>query len=158
MDFGEASQKWIDILDIFTQAAPVTEGKGMSLLKKMGWNPGEGLGKNKEGSLEPLVLSIKTDKKGLVSEEDDPKKQAAIKELQGKHPVSALMELCSKRKWKPPLYTVVMDVGPPHKKLFLFKVEVNGVEYQPVNPCSNKKQAKAETASLCLQALNVFPK
>ncbi|XP_035209233.1 protein SON-like, partial [Stegodyphus dumicola] len=49
--------------DIFTQAAPVTEGKGMSLLKKMGWNPGEGLGKNKEGSLEPLVLSIKTDKK-----------------------------------------------------------------------------------------------
>lgn len=45
-------------------APPVTEGKGMSLLKKMGWNPGEGLGKNKEGSLEPLLLDIKTDKKG----------------------------------------------------------------------------------------------
>lgn len=37
---------------------------GMALLQKMGWQPGEGLGKNKEGSLEPLRLEIKTDKKG----------------------------------------------------------------------------------------------
>lgn len=146
--------------DILSHAPPVTEGKGMSLLKKMGWNPGEGLGKNKEGSLEPLVLDIKTDKKGLVSEGENSKKGVSsfLKELQGKHPVSALMELCSKRRWKPPLYTCIMDHGPPHKKLFCFKVEVNGVEYQPVNPCSNKKIAKADSAVLCLQALNVLPK
>lgn len=30
----------------------------------MGWNPGEGLGKNKEGSTIPLMLEVKTDKKG----------------------------------------------------------------------------------------------
>jgi hypothetical protein len=37
---------------------------GMALLQKMGWRPGEGLGKNKEGTLEPLKLEIKMDKKG----------------------------------------------------------------------------------------------
>lgn len=42
----------------------------MALLQKMGWKPGEGLGKNKEGTLEPLQLEIKLDKKGLVSDED----------------------------------------------------------------------------------------
>jgi len=36
----------------------------MALLQKMGWRPGEGLGKNKEGTLEPLQLEIKMDKKG----------------------------------------------------------------------------------------------
>lgn len=42
----------------------------MALLQKMGWRPGEGLGKNKEGALEPLQLEVKLDKKGLVSEQD----------------------------------------------------------------------------------------
>jgi len=37
---------------------------GMKLLQKMGWRPGEGLGKNKEGGLEPLNLDVKMDKKG----------------------------------------------------------------------------------------------
>ncbi|GFY53883.1 protein SON [Trichonephila inaurata madagascariensis] len=145
--------------DTFIRAAPVTEGKGMSLLKKMGWNPGEGLGKNKEGSLVPLILDIKMDKKGLVSEGESGKNNmsSSVKELQGKHPVSALMELCSKRKWKPPLYTIMKDIGPPHKKSFLFKVEVNGIEYQPIMPSSNKKIAKADAAIVCLQALKVFP-
>lgn len=42
----------------------------MALLQKMGWRPGEGLGKNKEGTLVPLQLEVKLDKKGLVSEHD----------------------------------------------------------------------------------------
>lgn len=42
----------------------------MALLQKMGWRPGEGLGKNKEGALEPLQLEVKLDKKGLVSDQD----------------------------------------------------------------------------------------
>lgn len=47
---------------------------GMALLQKMGWRPGEGLGKNKEGTLEPLQLEVKLDKRGLVSEQDIGKK------------------------------------------------------------------------------------
>jgi hypothetical protein len=38
----------------------------------MGWKEGEGLGKKKEGVLNPLALDIKTDRKGLVSY-DEPK-------------------------------------------------------------------------------------
>lgn len=40
----------------------------------------------------------------------------------GKHPVSALGELCNKRKWGPPHYDLVHESGPAHKKDFLFKV------------------------------------
>lgn len=46
----------------------------MALLQKMGWRPGEGLGKNKEGTLEPLQLEVKLDKRGLVSDQDIGKK------------------------------------------------------------------------------------
>lgn len=43
---------------------------GMHLLQKMGWRPGEGLGKEKNGSLQPLLLEVKLDKKGLVANEE----------------------------------------------------------------------------------------
>lgn len=43
---------------------------GMHLLKKMGWKPGEGLGKDKSGSLQPLMLEVKLDKKGLLADEE----------------------------------------------------------------------------------------
>ena len=51
-------------------AQPVSGGMGMHLLQKMGWRPGEGLGKNKEGTLEPLKLEVKLDKRGLVTDQD----------------------------------------------------------------------------------------
>lgn len=40
----------------------------------------------------------------------------------GKHPVSALVELCNKRRWGAPQFTVINETGPDHKKNFLFKV------------------------------------
>lgn len=43
---------------------------GMHLLQKMGWRPGEGLGKDKTGSLQPLLLEVKLDKKGLIAVEE----------------------------------------------------------------------------------------
>ena len=42
--------------------------------------------------------------------------------ITGKHPVSALMEICNKRHWPSPQFTVVNETGPDHKKNFLFKV------------------------------------
>ena len=53
---------------------------GELLLKKMGWKPGQGLGKNQDGSLTPLLLDVKMDKKGLVSEDERPggKRQAPV--------------------------------------------------------------------------------
>lgn len=139
------------------KAAPVAEGIGMHLLRKMGWTPGEGLGKNKEGALEPLLPSIKTDKRGLVSELETKHPSApAHQDLGGKHPVSALTELCIKSRWGPPDFTLVGESGPDHKKTFLFKVKVNGIEYQPKEYSANKKHAKARAAMLCLQEKGVI--
>lgn len=45
----------------------VAGGMGMALLQKLGWRPGKGLGKNKEGTVESLQLEIKLDKKSLIS-------------------------------------------------------------------------------------------
>lgn len=39
----------------------------MRLLQKMGWRPGQILGKRGEGSYEPIALNVKTDRRGLVS-------------------------------------------------------------------------------------------
>lgn len=49
---------------------PVSGGMGMHLLQKMGWRPGEGLGKERNGVLQPLLLEVKLDKKGLVANEE----------------------------------------------------------------------------------------
>ncbi|XP_012540131.1 protein SON [Monomorium pharaonis] len=151
--------------DQLVSAQPVTGGMGMALLQKMGWRPGEGLGKNKEGALEPLQLEVKLDKRGLISEQDILQKvgKAAkptaptIKTLEGKHPVSLLGEYCTKKKLGAPVYELCFESGPDHKKNFLFKVKVNGIEYKPSVASSNKKQAKAEAAQICLQTLGLLP-
>ncbi|RUS81116.1 hypothetical protein EGW08_011102, partial [Elysia chlorotica] len=124
-------QAWVKKTQL-SQAAPVTGGIGMFLLQKMGWKHGQGLGKNSEGSKEPLLLDIKVDRKGQASMTQDKSPycrddvRSSLVSVSGlsadKHPVSALMELCNRRKWGPPVFTVVDESGPDHKKNFLFKV------------------------------------
>ena len=124
--------------DQLKTAAPLTEGNiGMLLLLKMGWTPGQGLGKNNEGTVNPIMLDIKTDKKGLVAEEEQVRNlplqlvstapagttgNAKFLSNVGKNPVSILHELCAKKKWGQPLYDLVNEVGPDHRKNFTFKV------------------------------------
>ncbi|XP_078265760.1 SON DNA and RNA binding protein b isoform X2 [Rhinoraja longicauda] len=131
-------QAWIR-KDQFLKAAPLTGGMGAQLMQKMGWREGEGLGKNKNGTVEPITVDFKTDRKG-------------------KHPVSALMEICNKRKWAPPDFLMIRDSGPDHCKHFLFKVLINGTEYKPNLASPNKKHAKASAATTALQALGLVPK
>ncbi|XP_016422171.1 ribonuclease 3-like [Sinocyclocheilus rhinocerous] len=71
----------------------------------------------------------------------------------GKHPVSALMEMCNKKKWPQPEFVMVHHSGPDHRKNFLFKVVVNGCDYQPQTASPNKKHAKAMAATVALQAM-----
>ncbi|RWS13253.1 protein SON-like isoform X1 [Dinothrombium tinctorium] len=138
------------------KAEPIKEGIGMHLLMKMGWKPGEGLGKNKEGLTDPVLPVLKFDTKGLVAESEVvknlPMQLVTISETPVKHPVSMLQEYCSKKKWLVPQYELIQETGPDHKKNFLMKVIVNGVEYQPSVTCPNKKQAKA----LCATKRNFF--
>lgn len=156
------AQAWIK-KDQFLRAAPVTGGMGAVLMRKMGWREGEGLGKNKEGNKEPILVDFKTDRKGLVAVGERAQKRsgnfsAAMKDLSGKHPVSALMEICNKRRWQPPEFLLVHDSGPDHRKHFLFRVLINGSAYQPSFASPNKKHAKATAATVVLQAMGLVPK
>ncbi|KAJ0062380.1 hypothetical protein NL108_011014, partial [Boleophthalmus pectinirostris] len=149
-------QAWLK-KDQFLKAAPVSGGVGEFLMRKMGWRTGEGLGRNREGTVEPIIIDFKVDRKGLVAEGEKPQKQTGglvvTKDLMGKHPVSALIELCTKRKIVQPDFVMVHHSGPDHRKNFLFKVTVGGVDYQPQTASPNKKHAKAMAATVALQAL-----
>ncbi|XP_018603200.1 protein SON isoform X2 [Scleropages formosus] len=148
-------QAWVK-KDQFLKAAPVSGGVGEFLMRKMGWRAGEGLGKYREGTVEPIVIDFKTDRKGLVAEGEKMQKSGSLvvmKDLLGKHPVSALMEICNKKKWAPPEFVMVHHSGPDHRKNFLFKVVVNGTDYQPQTASPNKKHAKAMAATVALQAM-----
>ncbi|XP_015258433.1 PREDICTED: protein SON-like [Cyprinodon variegatus] len=153
-------QAWLK-KDQFLRAAPVSGGVGEFLMRKMGWRTGEGLGRNREGTVEPIVIDFKVDRKGLVAEGEKPQKQTGglvvTKDLMGKHPVSALIELCNKKRIVQPDFVMVNHSGPDHRKSFLFKVTVNGVDYQPQTASPNKKHAKAMAATVALQALGEVP-
>lgn len=144
------------------------EGLGKKLLEKMGWKEGMGLGKNAQGNAEPLVLDFKINREGLSSTEEGTNGPSfmgrkgfaggIVKDLSGKHPVSALMEVCSKRRWGQPEFTLLTDPGPGNNRSFLYKVRVYDTEYQPATPSLNKKTAKAASATVALQALGLVPR
>jgi len=148
----------------FTKAPKVSGGFGEFMLKKMGWSEGEGLGKERNGDVDPLTLDIKMDKRGLVAAEEAMGKRGkgALTmtgiDLSGKHPVTALMELSVRRRWGAPSFVQAFECGPPHKKHYVFKVTVNGETYQPAMACDNKKKAKADAATVALQELGLLPK
>ncbi|RVE75028.1 hypothetical protein OJAV_G00012680 [Oryzias javanicus] len=153
-------QAWLK-KDQFLRAAPVCGGVGEFLMRKMGWRTGEGLGRNREGTVDPIVIDFKVDRKGLVAEGEKPQKQTGglvvTKDMMGKHPVSALIELCNKRRIMQPDFVLVHHSGPDHRKNFLFKVTVNGEDFQPQTASPNKKHAKAMAATVALQALGEVP-
>lgn len=151
--------------DQFRNAAPANTGLGRQLLEKMGWRPGEGLGKDATGNVEPLVLDVKSDRKGLMAEEEMTTKQRNKANAQShvpvdlttKNPISLIMELCAKRRWDPPAFTCE-DSGADHMKLFIWTVVVNGVEYRPMCGSKQKKEGKAVAAQVALQSLGVLPR
>ncbi|XP_013134189.1 PREDICTED: protein SON isoform X2 [Papilio polytes] len=166
-ELASGTQAWAK-KDQLVRAAPVEGGMGMHLLQKMGWTPGQGLGKEGTGTLQPLLLEVKLDTRGLQSKEEVRSRPSkGIKPQRagrrggapliagGKHPVSLLGEYCSKQKLGPPEYSLCFECGPDHKKNFLFKVRVAGVEYQPAVASANKKQAKADAAQLALQNIGI---
>ncbi|CAB1440736.1 unnamed protein product [Pleuronectes platessa] len=57
-------QAWLK-KDQFLRAAPVSGGVGEFLMRKMGWRTGEGLGRNREGTVEPIIIDFKIDRKDL---------------------------------------------------------------------------------------------
>ena len=80
-----------------------------------------------------------------------------LEDLLYKHPVSGLLELSTKRKWEPPKCVQIFDCGLAHKKQYIFKVVVNGQDFQSIVARDNKKQAKADAATAALQQLGLLP-
>lgn len=57
----------------------------MKLLQKMGWKPGQVIGKRGEGYAEPIALTVKIDRKGLSAGKEKAAKKStpAVLDLQG---------------------------------------------------------------------------
>ncbi|XP_077968141.1 G patch domain-containing protein 11-like isoform X2 [Styela clava] len=53
------------------------ENKGFAMLQKMGYKPGEGLGKNKTGRVEPVPIAVKANKTGLGKDSHEKRKREA---------------------------------------------------------------------------------
>jgi hypothetical protein len=72
--------------DTLRNAPEFKGGIGEHLLKKMGWAPGQGLGRNMDGPIEPLTLDVKADRKGLYSTTKDklPPRREHASVLNGK--------------------------------------------------------------------------
>lgn len=90
--------------DTLRNAPEITGGIGAHLLRKMGWEPGLGLGRNMDGPVEPLVLDVKSDRKGLFSVVDKrPSRREKPAELNGRFSYCAcgqdhdFTHVCSKR-------------------------------------------------------------
>lgn len=151
--------------DQFRNAAPATTGLGRMMLEKMGWRPGEGLGKDATGNVEPLVLDVKSDRKGLMAEEEMTIKQRnkanaqnnVPVDLSTKNPISLIMELCAKRRWNAPSFSCE-ESGADHLKMFIWTVAINNVEYRPMCGSKQKKEGKAVAAQVALQSLGVLPR
>jgi len=71
--------------DMFHNLTPVSGGIGMKLLQKMGWKPGQVIGKRGEGYAEPIALTVKIDRKGLSTGKEKATKKGApaMFDLQG---------------------------------------------------------------------------
>ncbi|WKX88695.1 hypothetical protein Q1695_008376 [Nippostrongylus brasiliensis] len=146
--------------DMFKNTRPTVGGVGMRLMQKMGWRPGEGLGPDGMGNLEPLLLDVKNDRKGLVSQDDIPVKgipQLTTDGSAAKHPVSIVMELCAKRKWPPPVFNHE-EKGPSNMREFRCTAIVNGKEYRSTTISRSKKDAKMLACQVVLQSLGLIPR
>lgn len=59
--------------------APITSLFGMKMMRKMGWTPGEGLGKHRKGTLEPLLVDVKTDRRGECESLRERERKGGVK-------------------------------------------------------------------------------
>ncbi|VDM58129.1 unnamed protein product [Angiostrongylus costaricensis] len=80
---------------MFKNTRPTLGGVGMRLMQKMGWRPGEGLGPNGMGATEPLLMDVKNDRKGLVSQDDKGAESVPVMKSAGVPGCSILCLCCN---------------------------------------------------------------
>uniref|UniRef100_A0AC34F536 G-patch domain-containing protein n=1 Tax=Panagrolaimus sp. ES5 TaxID=591445 RepID=A0AC34F536_9BILA len=143
--------------DLFLTAPEHESEFGKKILERMGWQKGAGLGRQLNGTKEPLKLDIKADRRGLsTGNEKGSGKRETIQDINGKNPVSLVMEYTSRHRLQPPTFTCI-ESGPSTARRFLWKVTIDGVEYEPSMPSTNKKAGKAQVCAVVLQSLGLIP-
>ena len=75
-----------------------------------------------------------------------------------KHPVSGLVEIAAKLHWEYPKFVKIFDCGPENRKKYIFKVIVNGKEYQSTIASDSQKDAKANAATIALREMGFLKK
>eukprot|EP00118_Oscarella_pearsei_P011763 m.81648 g.81648 ORF g.81648 m.81648 type:complete len:627 (+) comp36241_c0_seq2:202-2082(+) len=157
-ELASGRQAWAK-KDQFSSLRPVKSDVGLKILHKMGWKDGQALGKTGTGNINPLEMPVKFDRKGLSSEDEVSRKKRPLAtsqlHMEGRHPVSVLMEIATQLQWVPPCFELVKCDGPPHARQFLFKVTVNGSQFEAKAPACTKKEAKAKAALAALQGLGI---
>jgi len=158
----------------------VRSAVAMAILKKQGWVVGQVLGRGcpygsafGAGSLQPLEFMVKTDQAGLLCAEERAAMKAkkygdvmpsVITEplpaprttISGRHPIAALADYCHQMKWKQPEYTLVKEDGLAHKKQYFYQVTVKCGKFTTPSGARNKRQAKSDAASACLERLGLM--
>lgn len=71
--------------------------------------------------------------------------------LDNKNPITALHELCQKKKWDIPVYKEM-----EHDKRWIISALVNGKEFTKTKPFNKKKEAKIEAARICLKEMDIL--
>ena len=121
--------------------------------------------KEKERKLNLLPFDIKTNivlneqkKKLSDSKTDNTLSETDNIDLStfalNKHPIVALFDYSSQKRWNNPKFSLVEDKGPAAEE-YLIKVCVNSVDYQPQFGSSSENLARKYAAIEALQALGM---
>jgi dsRNA-specific ribonuclease len=104
--------------------------------------------------------------RGLASQEEEAKNlvQQIMSHLSKRvsmdermMPVAILTKFCAHNNYTAPIFELVREEGPDHRKLFMYRVLVNEMYYQPTLSSPTKKEAKQMAAIVCLQAFRALP-
>uniref|UniRef100_A0A7E4VES4 Protein kinase domain-containing protein n=1 Tax=Panagrellus redivivus TaxID=6233 RepID=A0A7E4VES4_PANRE len=142
--------------DLFVNAPEHESVFGRRILEGMGWQQGVGLGRSLQGPQEPLKLDVKCDRKGLYAPCEAGRKREMPADIDGKNPISLVMEYCARARLQPPTFTCI-ESGPNNSRRFLWKCTIDGVEYEPAMASGNKKAGKTQVCYVVLQALGLVP-
>ena len=139
--------------DMFMNLKPLQENYGKSLMKKYGWKEGKPLGTTGAGSLAPIEVAVKTDRKGLTNDmEYAMKKPQGLAKNEGpawickvvntKNPICGISELHQAMGLPTPTFKLVSE----NNADFKWKVQTNWGTFTPLTSTRNKKLAKSECA------------
>ncbi|KAL5267881.1 hypothetical protein ACHWQZ_G004809 [Mnemiopsis leidyi] len=146
--------------DMFMNLKPLRENFGKSIMRKFGWREGKPLGTTGAGSLAPIEITVKIDRKGLKNEREFIKKKPEglaknegpnwiCKVVNTKNPVCGISEIHQALGLPTPVFKLVSE----DNGVFKWNVSTNWGCFTPFKATKSKKQAKSECAYQALKEI-----